>query len=321
MRPITAEVKAVIDVGTNSIKFLAAEKTGAGGIRVLKDANNVARLGRGLRETGRLAPDALERAAAMVEEYAEAARGLDASEIALVGTMALRVAENTPAFAQRVSELARLDLRVISGEEEARLSYIAATLGMDDRSLVTFDVGGGSTELVFGRGETILRKFSLDLGALWLTERFFIDDPVALGSVEAADALIKKGLTEGGVSGGRGSSLVGMGGAVTTLASVKRGMTEYDSAAIQNSTLTMGDVAAQIADYAEKTLEERGRVAGLHPRRVDVILAGACVVRAIMDTLGVQELTVSVWGLRHGLMYEMMRTEKCQSRFITSSTF
>ena len=305
-------VKAVIDVGTNSIKFLAAEKTGTG-IKVLKDAVNVARLGQDLRETGRIAPEALERGGAAVAKFAETARSLGASDIALVGTMALRTAKNTPAFAQRVRDLARLDLRVLPGEEEARLSYVAAASGMDvgGRFLIAFDTGGGSTEFVYGRDGTMLKKFSVAVGALWLTERFFKDDPITPGSLEAAEAFIKRDLTAGGFDGKTGLlvglvNLVGMGGTVTSLASVKHSLTKYNPEVIQGSVLTAGDVDAQIGAYAARTLEERRRVIGLHPKRADVILAGACIVRAILETLGVQELTVSDRGLRHGLMYEMM---------------
>jgi len=299
--------KAVIDVGTNSIKFHAAEKTG-GTIRVLKDANNIARLGEGLRDTGLIAPGALERNAVVVREFADAARELGASEVAVVGTMALRTAKNAAAFVERVKELTGLELKVIPGDEEARLSYIAVMSGIDvgGKNLVTFDTGGGSTEFVYGRGETMLKKFSVALGAVRLTEQFFAADPVASGSVAETEALIKKELTEGGVDG-KTDFLVGMGGTVTGLASVKHRMAEYDPDVVQGSILTRADIDAQIGEYAVKTLDERRSIVGLQPKRADVILAGACVVRVIMEMLGVAEFTVSDRGLRHGLMYELMK--------------
>jgi exopolyphosphatase/guanosine-5'-triphosphate,3'-diphosphate pyrophosphatase len=302
-----AKVKAVIDVGTNSIKFHAAEKTD-GAIRVLKDANNIVRLGEGLRETGLIAPEALERNAVAVKEFADAARGLGASEIAVVGTMALRTAKNAAAFIDRVKELAGLDLKVIPGDEEARLSYIAVMSGIDvgGKNLVTFDTGGGSTEFVYGKGETMLKKFSVTLGAVRLTEQFFAADPVAPGSVASTEDLIKKELTEGGVDG-KTDFLVGMGGTVTSLASVKHRMAEYDPDVVQGSILTCGDIDVQIGEYAGKTLDERRSIVGLQPKRADVILAGACIVRVIMEMLGVAEFTVSDRGLRHGLMYELMK--------------
>jgi len=300
-------IKAIIDIGTNSIKFHLAEKAN-GTVKVLKDANNIARLGENLKETGMITADALERNAAAVAEFAAEARKNGAAEIVAVGTMALRTAKNAAAFAERVKELAKVDLKVIPGEEEARLSYIAVMSGIDvgDRNLVTFDTGGGSTEFVYGKGEKMLKKFSVNLGAVRLTEQFFKDDPVAPGSVKAAEALIKKELADGGVDG-KTDFLVGMGGTVTSIASVKHKMAKYDPDIVQGSTLTADDITAQITDYAGKTLEERRGIVGLQPKRADIILAGACIVRVIMDMLGVRELTVSDRGLRHGLMYELMK--------------
>ena len=152
----------------------------------------------------------------------------------------------------------------------------------------------------------MLKKFSVTLGAVRITEQFFKDDPVASGSVEAATALIEKELADGGVDG-KTDFLVGMGGTITSIASVKHRMTEYDPDVVQGSTLTAGDIADQITDYTKKTLEERRSIIGLQPKRADVILAGACIVRVIMGKLGVRELTVSDRGLRHGLMYELMK--------------
>lgn len=304
------KIKAIIDIGTNSIKYHLAEKDGDT-IKVLKDANNIARLGEGLRETGMIADDALERNAAAVAEFAAEARKSGAGEIVAVGTMALRTAKNAAAFAGRVKELAKIDLKIIPGDEEARLSYIAVMSGIDvgDRSLVTFDTGGGSTEFVYGKGEAMLKKFSVNLGAVRITEQFFKDDPVAPGSVETAEALIKKELAAGGVDG-KTDFLVGMGGTITSIASVKHKMVEYDPDVVQGSILTTGDIAAQIEDYAKKTLDGRRKIVGLQPKRADVILAGACIVRVIMELLGVESLTVSDRGLRHGLMYELMKGEK-----------
>ena len=220
--------------------------------------------------------------------------------------MALRTAKNADAFIARVKELSGATLRVIGGEEEARLSYLAVMSGLPvgDGELVTFDTGGGSTEFVYGKGASMLRKFSVTLGAVRITEEFFREDPVLPGAVERAEAEIVKSLKDGGVSG-RTDFLVGMGGTVTSLASVKLKMAVYDPDIVQGSTLTLDEINAQIADYAGKTLEQRRAIVGLQPKRADVILAGACIVRAICTLLGVASFTVSDRGLRHGLVYEL----------------
>ncbi len=300
-------VKAVIDVGTNSIKFHAAKKKADGSLETVLDQNDIARLGEGLRETGLIAPEALERNALSVAAFAEKAKELGAVP-EIVGTMALRTARNADAFVKRVKELTGLDLKVIPGEEEARLSYLAVLSGLplDGGDLVTFDTGGGSTEFVYGRGAEMLRKFSVPLGAVRITEEFFADDPVRKGSVDAAMEEIRKSLTGGGVLGSP-EVIVGMGGTVTSLASVKFKMETYDPDVVQGSVLTLAELKEMAAMFASMTLEERKGVTGLQPKRADVILAGTCIVCAILDLLGASSFTVSDRGLRHGLAYELFR--------------
>ena len=304
-----ARRKAIIDVGTNSIKFCLAEETGNGSYNVLKDANDIARLGEGLKETGLIGPEPLERNAQSVANFAAEAKAAGADEVVAVGTMALRTAKNAAAFIARVKELCGVELKVLSGEEEAQNSYVAVMSGISgaaDADLVTMDTGGGSTEFVFGTAGKIVRKFSLNVGAVRFTEKYLSQMPVAPEKLAEAQTEIKKELSEGGVSGPV-KFLVGMGGTVTSMASVKHKMAKYDPDVIQGSKLTLDDINAQIADYAAKTLDQRREIVGLQPKRADVILAGACIVRAVMELTGVSELTVSDRGLRHGLMYELFR--------------
>ena len=304
-----ARRKAIIDVGTNSIKFCLAEETGNGSYNVLKDANDIARLGEGLKETGLIGPEPLERNAQSVANFAAEAKAAGADEVVAVGTMALRTAKNAAAFIARVKELCGVELKVLSGEEEAQNSYVAVMSGIPgaaDADLVTMDTGGGSTEFVFGTAGKIVRKFSLNVGAVRFTEKYLSQMPVAPEKLAEAQVEIKKELSEGGVSGPV-KFLVGMGGTVTSMASVKHKMAKYDPDVIQGSKLTLDDINAQIADYAAKTLDQRREIVGLQPKRADVILAGACIVRAVMELTGVSELTVSDRGLRHGLMYELFK--------------
>ena len=298
-------VKAVIDVGTNSIKFHAAKKKADGSLETVLDKNDIARLGEGLRETGLIAPEALERNALSVAAFAEKAKELGAVP-EIVGTMALRTAKNAADYASRVKELTGLDVRIIPGEEEARLSYLAVLSGLPlaGGELVTFDTGGGSTEFVYGKGTEMVRKFSIPLGAVRITEEFFADDPVRPGSVDAAVKEIRSSLTGGGVLGSP-EVIVGMGGTVTSLASVKFKMETYDPDVVQGSVLTLAELKDMVAMFASMTLEERKGVTGLQPKRADVILAGTCIVCAILELLGASSFTVSDRGLRHGLAYEL----------------
>lgn len=304
-----AQKKAVVDVGTNSVKFCLAEGDGSEGWKVIKDANDIARLGEGLKDSGRISAEALERNAQSVAAFVKEARSAGADDIRIVGTMALRTAHNAEAFIARVKELCGLTLRVLPGEEEAQLSYVAVLLGIAGASqadLVTMDAGGGSTEFVFGRAGKITKKFSLNVGAVRFTEDYLSQMPVPVDKLAAARAAIKKELSEGGVVGPV-KFLVGMGGTVTSMAAVKHKMTVYDPSVIQGSVLTLDDVRAQIAHYAAKTLEQRREIPGLQPKRADVILAGACIVEAVMELTASDELTVSDRSLRHGLLERLFK--------------
>ena len=299
---------AVIDIGTNSIKFCVAQKAADGTLDIRKDANDIARLGEGLRETGRISQEALERNAQSVAQFAQQAEEMGAETVFAVGTMALRTAKNAQDFIDRVNELCGLTVKVLPGDEEARLAYLAvlSALPIQDGELVIFDTGGGSTEFIFGQGKELDKRFSVNLGAIRITEEYFSDDPVKAGSVEAALKDIKKVFDDAQVQG-QPTQLVGMGGTVTSMGAVKHKMTSYDPDVIQGSTLALQDVDKQIADYSERTLEERRLIPGLQPKRADVILAGACILKDILTRFGAEDLIISDRGLRHGLLFDSFK--------------
>lgn len=301
---------AIIDIGSNSIKFFVGEKQSDGTIRSVADENDIARLGEGLQETGIISPDALERNAQAVARFAEKARENGAEKIVSVGTMALRNAGNSDDFLRAVKDLCGVEVRVIPGEEEARLSYLAvlSALPVPDGDLVIFDTGGGSTEFIFGRGRELIKRFSVNLGAIRITEKFFGADPVSAGSVDAAIRQIDNEFEQAGVTGSP-VVVVGMGGTVTSMGAVKHKMVKYDPDVIQGSVLTREDIAQQIAQYSAKTVAQRREIPGLQPKRADVILAGACILQDIIDRLHVNHLTISDRGLRHGLAFDLFFEE------------
>ena len=298
---------AIIDIGSKSIKFFVGEKQNDGTIATILDTNNIAALGEGLAQTGRISEEALERNALAVKEFAEKARELNAEKIISVGTMALRSAANSADFVARVRELCGIDVQIIPGEEEARLSYLAVLSGLPlmDGDLVIFDTGGGSTEFIFGHGTELKNRFSVNLGSNRITETFFADDPVKDGSVEAAIAQIDREFAEAGVCG-KPAQLVGMGGTVTSMGAVRHMMDKYKPDVIQGSALTKLDMEEQLAAYAKRTIEERRHLPGLQPKRADVILSGACILKVIMDRLDAPQLTISDRGLRHGLAFDLL---------------
>ena len=186
---------------------------------------------------------------------------------------------------------------------------IQAVKGVDfevqEGELVIFDTGGGSTEFIFGQGKALKNRFSVNLGAVLITEKHLADDPVKPGAVDAALEEIKTAFDAAQVTGSP-VQLVGMGGTVTSMGAVKHKMTKYDPDVIQGSTLTRADVEEQIADYAGKTLEQRREIPGLQPKRADVILAGACILKDILNRLNADQLVISDRGLRHGLLFDRL---------------
>lgn len=298
---------AVIDIGSNSVKFYLCKKNVDGNIQTLADKNNITRLGENLLKTGRIGEAALERNARAVAEFAAEARKNGAGNITAVGTMALRSAGNSEAFIRRTKELADVDVKIISGEEEARLSYLAVLSGMavPEGETVVFDTGGGSTEFIFGEKGQVSKRFSVNLGALRITEKYFNDDPVREGSVEEALNEIDEEFAKACVAG-HPAAVIGIGGAVTGMGAVKYRMEQYRSGSLQGTVLGREDIEEQIAAYRRMTIAQRRQIPGLQPKRADIILAGACILKTVIRRLNVNQLTISVKGLRHGLAYELL---------------
>ena len=296
---------AVIDVGTNSVKLHVGERRAGGSWRTVVDRAEVTRLGEGLHETGSLQPEPLQRTADAIVGMVDEARRDGAAEIAAVATAGMRRAENSAELVEAVSERCGVGIEVISGEEEARLAYLAATSELDvgRESLVVFDTGGGSTEFTFGRAGRVQERFSLDVGAAQYTERFGLDGVVSDDAVAQARQAIAADLAE--LDGReRPAALVGLGGALTNLAAVRHSLATYDADIVQGTVLDRAEIDRQIELYRGRTADQRREVVGLQPARAEVILAGACIVRTVLDKLQCEELTVSDRGLRHGLLVE-----------------
>jgi exopolyphosphatase/guanosine-5'-triphosphate,3'-diphosphate pyrophosphatase len=269
------------------------------------DRAEVTRLGEGLDETGSLQPDPLRRTADAIVGMVDEARREGAAEIAAVATAGMRRAENSAELVEAVRERCGVGIEVISGEEEARLAYLAATSELDvgRDSLVVFDTGGGSTEFTFGRTGRVEERFSVDVGAARYTERFGLDG--AVSDDESAQVLEAIAADLSRLDGRpRPSALVGLGGALTNLAAVRHGLATYDAGVVHGTVLNRAEVDRQIELYRSRTADERREIVGLQPARAEVILAGACIVRTVLDKLQCDELTVSDRGLRHGLLVE-----------------
>ena len=297
--------RAVIDVGTNSVKFHIAERQADGTWKTVVDRAEVTRLGEGLEQTGAIAQEAMERTTQAIAGMKDEATASGVAGITAVGTMGLRTAANSRDFLDLVKDRCGVAIEVISGEEEGRLAYLAVRSGIDltEGSLVIFDTGGGSSQFTFGRGSQVDRQFSVNVGAVRYTERFRLDRAVSSAELhQALDAIAADLHSLDGAAAP--DALVGMGGAVTNIAAVMHGLLKYDPDVIQGSVIKRTEVDRQIEQYRNLSTEARRQVVGLQPKRAEVILAGACIVRTIMDKLKCTSLSVSDRGLRHGILLE-----------------
>ena len=294
---------AVVDVGTNSVKFHIGERSADGGWRMIVDRAETTRLGDGLQETGRLNPEPMDRTVEAIAEMAEEARHHEVTAIAAVGTAGLRIAPNGADLVDAVHARSGVLIEIISGEQEGHFAYLAAVAGLGQvpGSRVVFDTGGGSSQFTFGFGDRVDERFSIDVGAVRYTERYDLDGVVSKEVLAEALAALDTDLAR---LDGRPTpdSLIAMGGAVTNLAAVKHGLAEYDPDVVQGTVLDRSEIDRQIELYRTLSVDDRRTVVGLQPERAEVILAGACIVRTVLGKLGRDSLTVSDRGLRHGVL-------------------
>jgi exopolyphosphatase/guanosine-5'-triphosphate,3'-diphosphate pyrophosphatase len=296
---------AVIDVGTNSIKFHIAEHDVGGAWRTVVDRAEMTRLGEGLVPGGAITDAALERTAAAIAGMVKEAKQHGVRAIAAVGTAGLRIASNGSDVVRAIQARTGVHVEVISGEEEGRLAYVAARvgLGFSKGSLVVFDTGGGSSQFTFGHDATVDERFSVDVGAVRYTERYRLDRAVSTDLLREAMEAIAADLVR---IDGRPvpDTLVAMGGAVTNITAVMHRLASYDPAVVQGSVIDCAELDRQIELYRSRDADARRNIVGLQPKRAEVILAGACIVRTVMDKLGQRRFIVSDRGLRHGVLAE-----------------
>lgn len=309
-------IRTVIDIGSNSIKMRIA-KVQNGHVAVIRDETEVVRLGRGmssgLNEKGSeignenmLREDSMKASCEAVVRMSNRAKKFT-DDIFIVGTMALRTAKNSDIFIKMIKDSCGLDVHVFSGEDEAKYSWLGAVDGFNLKGeAVMFDSGGGSTEFVSGSDGHMNESVSVPVGAVNLSERFFpdYDRPVRGAAYNQAIEYVMKLFSENDIERFRFSpcEFIGVGGGVVTMASVRNAYENFMPSKLHGSILTQRDIVRQIQMYSSLTLRERQDIIGLPASRADVILGSACIILTAMKMLNAKSLTVSINGLRHGLL-------------------
>ncbi|HSN90457.1 MAG TPA: Ppx/GppA phosphatase family protein [Anaeromyxobacteraceae bacterium] len=299
-----AERIAAIDVGTNTVLLLVAERAGDGFAPVVERAE-ITRLGRGVDAAGRLDPAAVRETVEVLAAFAGEARALGASRILCVATSAARDAANGREFFEAARERAGIVPEVIAGEEEARLVHLSAWRDFGGGgTLAVLDVGGGSTEFTLGDGPVPRLRRSLQVGAVRLTERHVRSDPVGGRDLAALRDAAREALRPIAGPSAPGGRLVAVAGTVTTLSAVKQALPAYDAARVHGSALAADDLEALLARLARLPLRERASLPGMEPKRADVIVAGCAIVLEALRATGFAALTVSDRGVRWGLLHD-----------------
>jgi exopolyphosphatase/guanosine-5'-triphosphate,3'-diphosphate pyrophosphatase len=294
---------AAVDCGTNSIRLLVADLDGSTKVDVHREMR-VVRLGEGVDRTGQLSDAALDRTRLALVDYAATCASLGVERTRMVATSATRDASNRSTFVGMVSATLGVEPEVVSGAEEAALSFTGATadLAAEDGPFLVMDVGGGSTEFVLGTTK-VDAALSVDIGCVRLTERHLVDDPPTAAQVEAARRDINAALDRvlEAVPAATARTAVGLAGSVTTLAALALGLTEYDATRIHLSRLTSQQVTSLTDRLLAMTRQERAALPVMHPGRVDVIGGGALVLENAMQRLSLDEVLVSEADILDGI--------------------
>ena len=301
---------SAIDIGTNSIRCIIVETDLQGNFRVLDDEKAMVRLGEGLTETGCISTAAKDRAIDALHRMAKISAGLNADVAAVVATSAVRKALNRNEFLKQVKVATGLEIKVISGEEEADLATLSVhhNFAMEQQRYGMADIGGGSVEIVIATGHHAETVISLDLGAVFLTEKFLHTDPTNSSDLKKLRKHIRKTLKKTGIGNSLSvSCLIGSGGTMTNIGSMIMAMRGEQYETIHRYEVLHSEIIHLLAMLSRKTHKERLNIPGLNPERADIILAGIILTDELMRLIHTNQLRINAQGIREGLILQSLQ--------------
>ena len=308
-------ILAGIDIGTNTVRLLIADVKDKYNFREIRSERRITRLGEGLIENSRLMPSAEDRTIFVLKEFGEILKGYPVEALTAVATSAVREAENGKEFVDKIKVETDFDIEIISGEEEARRTFIGVLSGLNNRngSLLIMDIGGGSTEFIVSKNAEVLDSISTGLGVVKLTERFVKSDPVTEAEIENLNKIIKDELKnlKNKFNSLNNTTFVGTAGTITTLAAIDQNLTLYNPLRINNYILKKKSVDRIFDNLKFMTIEERLNIPALEKGREDLIIAGTVIVQSVMEIFGFNEMVVCDYGLREGIIIDLYN--KCRA--------
>lgn len=293
---------AGIDIGTNTILMVIGEKNEFGELVFLRNEHSIARLGEGVDKTHYIKPEAIERAKKILINYKKICDENNVLEIAASGTSALRDAENRDFVINELSAVIGTEIEVIPGEEEARLSFLG-TIENNDPSIVV-DIGGGSTEFIFGENKQIKYRYSVPIGAVRLTERHIKIQPAVEDNINEAKEFIINKLNNIDITLFKGE-LIGVAGTPTTLSAVAQELPIFKKDLVHNYILELNKVNEIFNTLKKLNVEDIKKIPGIHPDRADIITAGTLILLTVMRFLRTDKCKVSTRGLRYGILIDL----------------
>lgn len=293
---------AVIDIGTNTVLLLVAHIDASGAITPLACEQRVPRLGKDVDDRKNLDPESMQRVVNVLSGYRDLIGQFDVVATVVAGTSAVRDARNKEEFAFLINQQTGFDLEVLSGNDEALLTYRGGISGIPSVHHATVvDIGGGSTEVSAGTGTTITRRTSIDVGSVRLTERYFRHDPPSAAELRQAETALASGLEEIREFHRQDAVLIGVAGTATSLAILDQGLKEFSIDAVSGYRLQRTCVERLCATLETMNAAEILALSAVMEGRSDVMIAGAMILRGIMQTFGTAEILVSERGVRYGL--------------------
>jgi exopolyphosphatase / guanosine-5'-triphosphate,3'-diphosphate pyrophosphatase len=301
-----------VDIGTNSTRLLIADVEGDR-VSEIDRRTEVTRLGQGVDNSGALSEEAMERVYATLEQYVEAIREADCDATTAVLTSAVRDAANGEEFTETVRERFELDARTITGDEEARLTFLGATSDRDPddpRPLVVIDIGGGSTELVIGTGHEVAFHVSTQAGVVRQTERHLDSDPPEPNELHTLAVEVRRIIGSAVPDDARKAvqQAIAVAGTATSLAAIDQELQPYDPAKVHGYRLSLDACRRMLDRLAALTTEQRRHVTGLHPDRAPTIVAGVLILIEAIECFRLQEVEVSEHDILHGTAIARART-------------
>ncbi|WZL72811.1 Ppx/GppA phosphatase family protein [Clostridiaceae bacterium 35-E11] len=298
-----------IDIGTNSMRILIATIEDNDIVQSFKDLETT-RMGEKVDQTGRLSMDAIDRNIEALNKFMDIAKKEGITQVPIIATSAVRDAQNKEVFLERAQNEVNAKIEVITGDREAELGFLGVIRGLKkkDQNILVVDIGGGSTELIFGNESGIQKLVSVDMGAVRMTEKFVKTDPI---HPKEKETMVKE------VDNLLASIMhifhslpidhvVGIGGTVTTIAAVAKKLRVYDRDAIHQYNLSHKQVKSILNEFCLKNLQQRKEIPGLHPKRADIITAGTIILDSILSTLSVKSIKISEYDNLEGLVFEQI---------------